>query len=327
MESKIRWGILGTGNVAREFITDLGTVADAEILAVGSRSKDNAERFAKTFNIPRQHVGYENLANDCDIDVVYVATPHPFHMENTIMCLRAGKAVLCEKPFALNASQARQMVRVAMAQKKFLMEAMWTRFLPIIVKVRQWLADGVIGQVRMLQANFCFRGDWGANSRYFNPRMAGGALMDFGVYTVSLASMIFGGRPRKIAATGHIGQTGVDEQSAMIFTYDSGLAILTCAIAVGPNREVMIFGTKGTIRIAPVFHCGSRAVLAVDGKDEREVDTKPDGIGFCYEAREVISCLRDGRLQSNVVPLNETVEIMETMDEIRSQLKLKFPIE
>jgi len=328
MAKKIRWGILGTGSIAKKFAEGLQILPEADLVAVGSRAADTAESLANIFGIPHQHSSYDKLANDPDVDVVYIATPHPFHMENTILCLKAGKAVLCEKPFAINADQAQQMVNVAGTEKLFLMEAMWTRFLPIIVKVREWLANELIGRVRMVTADFGFSADWNPKHRLFNPELGGGALLDVGVYCVSMSSMVFGRPPAKITGMAHMGQTGVDEQSAVILGYDDGqLAVLSCAVRTQTPQQALIVGTKGMIRIHSPFWCATTATISIEGKENETIKMPFESNGFEYEAREVMKCLRTGKLESDIMPLNETLSIMKTMDEIRAQWPLKYPVE
>jgi len=328
MERKIRWGIIGTGFIAKKFAEALQILPDAELVAVGSRAADTAKKFAKAFHIPHQHSSYDKLANNPDVDVVYIATPHPFHMENTILCLKAGKAVLCEKPFAVNASQAQQMTDVARTEKLFLMEAMWTRFLPIIMKVREWLGQGLIGPVRFLQADFGFRCDWKPQDRLLNPELAGGALLDVGVYTVALASMVFAGPPTKITGMAHLGQTGIDEQSAMVLGYQDGqLAVLSCAIRTQTLQKAVIVGTKGMIRIHSPFWSATTATILIEDKEDETIKIPHECNGFEYEAREVMQCLLAGKLESDYLPLDETLSIVKTMDEIRAQWGLKYPME
>ena len=328
MERKIRWGILGTGTIAKKLAEALQVLPDAELVAVGSRAADTAKKFAKAFHVSHQHPSYEKLANDPDIDIVYIATPHPFHMENNILCLNAGKAVLCEKPFEINANRARQMINLAREKKLFLMEAMWTRFLPIIAQVREWLQQELIGPVRMLHADFGFTGDWQPQHRLFNPQLAGGALLDIGVYTVSLASMVFGQPPEKITSLAHIGQTGVDEQSAMILRYDEGqLAILSCAVKTQTPQQTLIAGIKGMIRIHSPFWSATTATISIKGKKNQTVKFPHECNGFEYEANEVMQCLRAEKLESSIMSLDETLEIVKTMDEIREQWSLKYPME
>jgi predicted dehydrogenase len=197
---RIRWGILGTGRIAGQFARGLAALDDAELVAVGSRAAQTAAEFADEHGVPHRHASYADLAADPDLDAIYVATPHPFHKGNSLLCLGAGKAVLCEKPFTINAAEAEEVVAAARGQGRFLMEAMWTRFVPAAARVRELLAEGAIGEVRMLRADFGYRAGIDPNGRLFNLALGGGALLDVGVYTVSFASMVFGAQPSQITS-------------------------------------------------------------------------------------------------------------------------------
>lgn len=324
----IRWGILGTGSIARKFAAGLTALTDAELVAVGSRRAEKADEFADEFAGPRRHGSYAALADDPDVDAIYVATPHTLHKDNTLLCLRAGKAVLCEKPFAVNAADAREMVAVARQEGRFLMEAMWTRFLPAVAKVRELLAQGAIGETRLLRADFCFRAGWNPEGRLLNPALAGGGLLDVGVYTVSLASMVFGAQPSRIASLAHIGETGVDEQAAMVLAYDAGqLATLTCAVRVSTPHEAQIFGTEGSLRIHRPFWHATELTVNAAGKEPQHLELPYPGNGYTCEAAEVGRCLREGELESPVMPLDETLAILDTLDQIRAQWGLRYPTE
>lgn len=326
MADKIRWGILGCGQIASVFAEALCELEDAELLAVGSRSLDKAKGFVEKFGAERVYGNYAELTVDKDIDVVYVATPHVFHMENTLLCIESGRAVLCEKPFAVNARQARRMIEAAQAKGVFLMEAMWTRFIPAIVKLRQLLLDGVIGQVRMLQADFGYRFDFDPKHRVFNLKLGGGALLDVGVYPVSLASMIFGRQPEAIAGLADIGKTGVDEQSAFVLRYAKGeLAVLYCALRIETPGEAVIIGTKGMIKVHYPFWRSKCLTIRRDGKDVELLDLPFECNKFCFQAEHVQKCLREGKKQSDIMTLDESLAIMETMDKIRSQWNLRYP--
>lgn len=327
MADKIRWGIIGTGAIARKFAEALTFVPEAELLAVGSRAQASADEFAALFGVPRAYATYEALANDPDVDVVYIATPHPLHKENSLLCLHAGKAVLCEKPFTINAREAEEVIRLARAKRLFLMEAMWTRFLPVMAEVRRLLAEGAIGQVRMITAAFGFRAPFNPQSRLFNPKLGGGALLDVGVYPIALASMIFGS-PSRVASMAHIGETGVDEQSAVILGYDGGqLAVLSAALRLSLPSEAVILGTEGTIRIHSPWWRATALTLSVIGKEDEVIPAPFTGNGYNYEAAEVVRCLRAGRLESETLPLDETLSIMRTMDQARAPWGLKYPTE
>ena len=328
MADKIRWGVLGCGQIASVFAEALCELQDAELLGVGSRSFDKAKGFAERFGAKRAYGSYGELAGDDDIDVVYVATPHPFHMENTLLCIEAGRAVLCEKPLAVNAKQASRMIEAARSKGVFLMEAMWTRFIPAIVKLRQLVSDGVIGDVRMVQADFGYRIDFDPNHRVFNLKLGGGALLDVGIYPVSLASMIFGRQPERIAGLADIGKTCVDEQSVFVLRYSEGeLAVLYCASRTETPGEAFIMGTEGIIKVHYPFWRSKCLTIRRDGKDAEVLEMLFECNKFCFEAEHVQACLRKGKKESDVMTLEESLAIMETMDRIREQWKLRYPAE
>jgi predicted dehydrogenase len=324
----IRWGILSTGAIARKFAIGLRDTPDAHLLAVGSRTQSGAEAFAAEFNIPRQYGSYEALAADPDVDVIYIGTPHPMHYETAMLCLQAGKPVLLEKPFALNAGQAEALIHFAREKRIFLMEAMWTRFTPVMAKVRDVLSAGTLGAVRMVQADFGFRAPFDPRHRLFAPELGGGALLDVGIYPVSFAAMVFGQQPSEIVSSAALGTTGVDEQSAMIFTYpDGALAQLSCAVRTQTPQEALIVGEKGWIRIPSRWWVPRVYTLQIDGEAEQVFEPPFVGNGYNYEAAAVGECLRAGRTESDIMPLDETLAIMRTLDAIRAQWDLVYPSE
>ncbi len=327
MTEPIRWGILGTGNIAHQFARGLADTPDATLVAVGSRSIDTANTFADEFDVERRHPTYEELADDDGVDAVYVSTPHPFHRDNSILLLEHGKAVICEKPFTINAGDAKAVIDVARQRDVFLMEAMWTRYLPAVVRARELIAEGAIGDVRLVQADFGFRAGINPEGRLFNLALGGGALLDVGIYVISMASMILGPRPSRVASTTQIGETGVDEQSAFLLQYPGGeLAVLSCAVRTGTAVEARVFGTEGSILLhGPFFKCGALTVKR--GGEEEHIDLPLEGNGYNYEAAEVGRCLRVGLKESDVMPLDETLMLMELMDSIRAQWGLSYPME
>lgn len=328
MADTIRWGILGTGGIAHKFADGLSALPDAELVAVGSRAQNSADAFAEEYGVSHRHATYDALAEDAEVDVVYVSTPHPMHKDNSILCLQAGKAVLCEKPFTINARETEEVIRVAREKKLFLMEAMWTRFLPSFGQVRMWLDEGRIGDIRMVQANFGYRADLNPKGRLFNPELGGGGLLDVGIYTVSLASFIFGEPPAEISGFADIGETGVDEQSVTVFRYPEGnLALLSCAVRTNTPYGAHIFGTEGAITLDHPVWRGAPVTLSVQGEDAITVDPPREGNGYNYEAAAVMTCLRAGELESKVMPLDESLEIMRTLDRIRAQWGLVYPME
>ncbi len=323
--SKIRWGILGTGGIARLFAEGLTFLDEAELVAVGSRGAKSAEEFGEQYLVPRRHASYVELANDPEVDVIYVATPHTSHKENSMLCLQAGKAVLCEKPFTLNAREAAELIGYARERKLFLMEAMWPRFLPLMVRLREMLGAGVIGELRMVHADFSFRTDFDPHSRLFDLELGGGALLDAGIYPVSMASMIFG-PPSDIVSLTHLGETGADEQTAVTLRYDKGqLAVLTTATRTAGPVDVLIRGTEGSIRILPWWLRATRMLLVRPGQADELIELPIAGNGYNYEAAEVMRCLRAGLTESDLMPLDESLELMRTLDAIRAPWGLKYP--
>jgi dihydrodiol dehydrogenase / D-xylose 1-dehydrogenase (NADP) len=325
MSKKINWGIMGTGMVARWFAEGLGYSEESKLIAVGSRSVSKAKDFAKVFRIPQKYSSYDELVQDKDIDVVYVATPHTFHKANSILALKAGKAVLCEKPFTINAHEAKELVQYARIKKLFLMEAMWTRFIPAVIKLKELLQSEIIGELRMLVADLGDRVEFDPKHRVFDPELGGGALLDVGVYPVSMASMIFG-KPEKVTSFAHFGKTSVDEQEAILFGYTDGrLALLYASKRSYTPSEVILIGTKGRIRVHSPMCKPERLTLKLNGEKEEIIDIKIEGNGFNYETSEVARCILSGKLESDKMPLDETIQIMETMDRIRAQWGLKYP--
>jgi len=326
MARKIRWGILGCGTIAAEFAEGIAITKNCELLAAGSRTSQKAKAFAKKFGIKRWYGSYEQLLTDADIDIVYVTTPHTLHMQNTLDSIRAGKAVLCEKPIAINAKQFRRMQRAAKKKGVFLMEGMWTRFFPSMHLLRKWLKQKIIGNVLELKADFGVHFRVGPKHRIHNPKLGGGALLDLGIYVVSMASMVFGRQPQKIVSLVHKGKSGVDDQSSIVFQYDGGRgASLSCSSRFWMKQQLCIYGTKGMIIIPDDFYRPSKVILELEGEKQKIYDFAYRGNGFQYEAEHVADCLRRRKIESDIMSLDESGAIMETMDKIRRQWKLKYP--
>ena len=328
MMRKIRFGILGCGRIAGEFAADIAVTKNCEVLAAGSRTAKKAKTFAEKLGIKKWYGSYEQLVNDADLDIIYVATPHTMHMENTLQSIRAGKAVLCEKPIAINAMQFRRMQRAAKVKGVFLMEGMWTRFFPSIRLIKKWLKEKIIGDVLELKADFGVHFRLGKKHRIRNPELGGGALLDLGIYVVSMASMVYGRQPKKIISIVHKEKTGVDDQSSIVFGYEGGrTASLSCSCRFSMKQRLCIYGTKGMIIVPDDFYCPSRVILELEGKREKIYDFAHRGSGFEYEAEHVADCLRKSKTESDIMPLDESGVIMKTMDKIRSRWKLKYPDE
>jgi predicted dehydrogenase len=326
MAKKIKWGIMGCGGIANAYADAVSMTKYGDVVAVGSRSTAKAKQFAAQHSAARAYGSYEELAADPEVDIVYVATPHPFHMENTLLAIHHGKHVLCEKSFAMNAKQTRRMIAAAQKKGVFLMEAMWTRFFPAMGRLRKWLAEGRIGKVLAVEADFGIHFKVGPQHRIFNPALGGGALLDLGIYPISLASMVYGSQPEKIVSTVHTHSTGVDDHAVIAFEYANGAtaAISTSSIVCMKN-EARIFGTEGMITVHEMFLCPNQLTLKMEGKPSKTFDFPFTGHGMHFEADHVHQCLRKGQTASDIMPLNETLAIIQTMDKIRKQWKLKYP--
>ena len=327
MSDKIRWGFLGTGYIAQKFAEALEFIPDAELAAVGSRTLSSAEAFAKQYSVPRVHGSYQALVEDPSVDVVYIATVNTWHYKNCLDALRAGKAVLCEKPFMVNTEEAKEVISFAQEKRLFLMEALWTRFIPAFLRARQMWESGIIGDVRVAMSEFGFICDRTPPAPLFNAELAGGSLLDIGAYPISLAHILFG-EPDTLASLAHIGETGVDEQTGMLFGYRGGqLALGYSSFDVESPKEATVVGTKGTIHIHAPFYCPSSFALHLNGKEAEVFNIPYEGNGWNYEAIEVMQCLRSGKLESDLASHQETLALMRTMDRIRAQIGLKFPCE
>ena len=325
MSEKIRWGIISTGHISGKFAEALKLLPEAEISAVASRNLVTANRFAEKHGITKAYGSYSELANDPDIEVVYIGTPHSFHLENSVMCMRAGKSVLCEKALTINAREAEEMIRIAKEENVFLMEAMITRHVPLIKKIQNWVNSSRIGEVRMLKASRCARGEFKPSERHLNPKLGGGSLLDVGVYVISFASMIFKKPPESVSGFGHIGEFGSDEQGAALLKYDKGeIADLSFALRTNAVNEAYILGIEGYIKIDDVFAVPTKATLVIDKKEVEVLEDPKTGDGLKYEAEEVMRCLKEGLKESPYMPLEESLQIMRIMDKIREPWDLTY---
>jgi dihydrodiol dehydrogenase / D-xylose 1-dehydrogenase (NADP) len=327
MSDKVGWGILGTGNIAKQFATALNAMDDARIVAVGSRFQESADRFAEQFGIEKRHASYEALANDPNVEIVYVATPHGLHKDNSILCMRGGKGVLCEKPFALNRGEVEEMIAVAEEEQVFLMEAMWTRFIPAVQQAIQWIADGEIGDVRMVQASFGFRWDAPEGAALFDPALGGGSLLDVGIYPITIAHLAYGGAPDVMKSIPYLGRNGVDEQMGVMFGYEGGgLAMLSSAIMTDTPYEAYIMGSKGMITLHDSFWNASRVSIrrGNDAVAPKMLEFPLECNGYEYEAREAGQCLRAGKLESAGMSHAISREVISLLDDLRGEWGLKY---
>ncbi|MFK0105244.1 Gfo/Idh/MocA family protein [Streptomyces sp. NPDC091217] len=327
-EQSVRWGILATGGIAAAFAADLVDLPDAEIVAVASRTAASAEAFAERFGIGRAYGDWESLARDEDIDVVYVATPHSAHRAAAGLCLEAGRNVLCEKAFTVNGREAEELVALAKEHDRFLMEAMWTYCNPLVRRLTALVADGAIGAVRTVQADFGLEGPFPPAHRLRDPALGGGALLDLGVYPVSFAHLLLG-EPDGMSARAVLSEEGVDLQTGALLSWESGaLAMVHCSIVGGTGTSASITGSQGRIDIPDGFFHPERFVLHRDGRDPEEFVMDPaDGPRntLRHEAREVMRALRAGEKESPLVPLDGTLAVMRTLDTLRGQIGVRYP--
>lgn len=326
LNKKIGWAVLGPGGIANRFMKGFSQVSDARLVAVASRSKERGETFTKRYG-GKAYMDYAEAIMDKEVDIVYVATPHTFHMEHTLLALDLGKPVLCEKPLAPNAAQAQKMAAKAKEKDLFLMEGIWSRFFPAINQVREWLDAGEIGEIHHVTADFGFAAKEDPTSRLFAPDLAGGSLLDVGIYTIAFASMVFKQKPNRIAGLADFASTGVDLRMGCVLGYnDGGLATLFSSISTNTPQEGIIVGSKGHIRI-PKFWSPSTAILYKNGVSTKEYKANFEGEGFQFEIIAVQEDLRKGRIENQFLPLSESITIVETMDALREQWKLVYPFE
>ena len=328
--AKVRWAILGCGRIARKFAADLRLVTDAELVAVASRDKNNAEIFAEEFPCKYSLGSYEELVRNKDIDVIYVATPHSHHYEHTLLCLQHNKAVLCEKAFAINSRQAKEMIAMAREKKIFLMEALWTKFLPHYNKLQELLEQKTLGDIKSMLVNFGFKPPVPPSQRLFDPLLGGGTLLDIGIYNVFITLSVLG-KPDSIEASMTPAATGIDEQISVLFKYKNGaMAQLFSSFTTNLPIQAEINGTEACITLTNRFYEPTATVqLYKQVYNEKQIIPveKEPGIGYHYEARHVNECLKKGLTESPVMKHADTLMLMETLDEIRKIAGIKYPVD
>ena len=328
MKKTFNWALAGTGNIVKKFLTGLKYCEGIGSISVVSRDREKAASFAAQYGLDHSFGSYQEMLADSSVDIVYIGTPHSTHRDYAVMALEAGKAVLCEKPVCMNAGEMEEIMAASSWHNAFFMEAMWTRFLPAIVKVRQWLRDGMIGDVTMMEANFGFVVPWVPEGRLLNPNLGGGALLDAGVYPLSLASMVFGGQaPEKVLGLLSFGETKVDEQFSGLISYGNNrTASVAAAIRTRMVNDAWIYGTLGKIHI-PDFVFGRSAVLVSEGKFTEQFSPEFLSNGYNYEALEVMKRVAEGKRESPVMPQGESLLITRIMDIIRKEFDFVYPFE
>ncbi len=319
MQEKYRWGILGPGKIAHQFAKGLSVTDKGTLYAVGSRDLARAEDFARQYGAPLSYGSYEELIHDNDVDVIYIATPHHRHYELSKKCLEAGKAVLCEKPITINTRQLEELVAIARNRKVFYMDALWTRFMPTILKTMEYIEKGVIGEVKSLKADFGFKTDFQPEGRLFNSEMGGGSILDIGIYPVFLSLLVLG-YPETIKAVSVIGRTGVDESCSMAFSYKNGaVANLLSTFLTDTDTSAEISGTEGSIHINRKWFKPSSLTVVANGRKSEEISFETRMNGYEYEAEEVMRCLDEGRTESGLLPLDFSLQLMQLLDTVRRE--------
>ncbi|MBN1308831.1 MAG: Gfo/Idh/MocA family oxidoreductase [Chitinispirillaceae bacterium] len=327
MGMKHTWGILGAGGIAAKFLGDLKLLPNARLHAVGSRSAERAAAFAAAHGIPKAYGSYEALAADPGIDIVYIATPHAGHYPHSLLCLDHGKAVLCEKPVAINRRQFERMVARAKEKKRFFMEALWTRFVPSFIKCKHLVESGAIGEVRLIESDFCFNAPVNPDGRLYNPRIGGGALLDIGLYPVFCA-LEFGGEIVDVKATAAFGRNGVDTACSMLLGHANGeLSVLFCSMTTEGRVESVIHGSRGMVRLNRKWHTPTSIDLMPDHAPPQHFTFDEPGRGYQYEAVEAMKCLDEGKLESALWSWERSRQLITLLDQIREIAGITYPPE
>jgi predicted dehydrogenase len=324
---KFSWGIIGAGRIAATFAECVAGLSDAEVAAIASRSTPDPESLISTMHARKFYRTYEELADDAEIDAIYIATPHRYHYENAMLCLEYGKQLLVEKAFTVNAFEAEAVIKTARAKNLFVMEAMWTRFHPVFRQARKWMDEGRIGEVNLVTSVLGFYAKRDLKDRLLNPDLAGGTLLDLGCYTLGVSQFVFPEKPIEIKAQGFIGESGVDEAVSVSMNYGAGrLSQFVTTFISQPHLQVTICGEKGRIIIHPKFYTSSKVSLW-QGEKETVVELPFRINGFEYEIEEAQRCIRKGLIESPLMTHQNTIDTMQNLDEIRRQIGMDYKFE
>lgn len=322
----IRWGIIGPGAIANAFAKEVNNTKNGVLSAVYGRNENKVTEFCKTYNVENYYTNIDEFLNSEKIDAIYIATPHSHHMEYAKKCIEAKKHVLCEKPFSYNYETSKEVLEMAKENNVFIMEALWTLFLPAINNAKTWIEEGRIGKIRLITANFGFISEEDINSRLYNPNLAGGALLDVGIYPILFSNYIMNNIPSEINATAKFTRTNVDETDVINLKYEEGaLASLTCSISSDTDNTAVIYGEKGKI-VIPTFWMAKEAFLHIEDKVEKYIDEYKEA-GYKYEIEEANDCIINKDLESNIASHKVTLELVKIMDEIRGKIGLRYPFE
>ncbi|GGE19059.1 Gfo/Idh/MocA family protein [Psychroflexus salis] len=322
---KLNWGIIGLGKMAQVFAEDLVGVEACQLYAVASRSQEKANQFAYQFQAKKAYASYTKLIEDKEVNIIYIATPHAFHFEWAMKCLQAKKHVLCEKPMCLNLNQTQTLINEAKAQNCFLMEGIWTRFMPSTKKLLELLQKSKIGRLISVEADFGFKPKYDENSRLFNKALGGGSLLDIGIYPVFL-SLLCLGKPNDIIALARKAPTQVDASCHMLFNYATGgKANLKSTFENTTPSEAELFGTKGSIKLHSRFHqCELMEIYDENRNSTEKIELPYQGNGYIHEIEEVNSCIKKGKIESDLLPLKFSLDLAETLDFIKKEIKLTY---
>ncbi len=322
-----RWGIIGPGRIARKFAECINALPNSNVQAIASRSAKDINQLVSKMHAQVGYQSYEELVQDKNIDAIYIATPHRFHYDNAMLCLEHSKPALVEKAFTVNALEAEKLSLEAKKKGIFLMEAMWTRFLPVYQQVERWLKGGRIGEVQLATSSLGFVARRDLKDRLLNPALAGGAVLDLGVYAMAVTQFIFHNAPVSIKAQGYIGESGVDEAISASLDYGEGrFSQFACTFLTRPSMKVEIFGTKGEITIHPVYNSAEGATLKINRR-EKSVRLPHRINGFEFQIEEVQRCIKAGKLESSLMPISDTIDNLHVLDEVRKQVGISYSFE
>ncbi len=318
MMKKVRWGIVSTGGIAAQFAQDILHADNASLVAVGSRNQESADKFAAAHQVPSAYQSYEDLFADDNVDAIYVATPHPMHLPNSADALRAGKAVLCEKPITTSAAELQELIDVAATTDGYLAEAMWTWFLPAVKQAKSWLDAGRIGELRHVRAELGYPVRYRPESRMFDPQLAGGCLLDMGVYPIAIARYFTGQSPNKIQVLARHAKNGVDDDIAMQFNYDDCVASLAATFRCKLPNTTYLIGSEGHIEMPHGWGASDAHLYVAENQVDSYSDTRR-GSGLEFEIQAVSEDILQGKKQSAMVPLSASLDFQKHMDKVRAQ--------
>lgn len=325
MEQSINWGIIAPGRIAHRFAQGFESVEDGHLFAVASRNTERATRFAKQYDIPNVMADYDEIICHPDIDVIYIANPHRYHHETVKQCLLAGKAVLCEKPLTVTAKQSIELFELAKEQNVFLMEAVWSRFLPCWTQVKQWLNDDLIGDIQLLRSTFGCQPPKDETDRLFDINLAGGALLDTGIYNIALSEFVLGRQPDRIQSAVLVGETGIDERCSVTLDYGDITSQFTCSFLSCLDNQFQIVGDKGTIVVDGDFWDARSATLTTNVGEVLKCNKPQRASGFEYQVDEVHRCLKSGQITSANMRPDVTIANMKIMDQILEEAGVIYP--